>query len=69
MYYGIDAVRWGTDGHISHVRWHAVDTVDADDATIAHTASQVVPVVDAAKVCGSSEVRVMSTVSRRASSR
>jgi hypothetical protein len=69
MYYVIDAVRWGPHGHISHVRWHAVDAVEADDATIAHAASQVVPVVDAAKVCGSSEVRVMSTVSRRASSR
>ena len=24
MYYVIEAVRWGDDGHISHVRWHTV---------------------------------------------
>lgn len=58
MYYVIEAVRWASDGHISHVRWHAVDAVEADDATIVHTASEIVPAVDAAKACGSSEVRV-----------
>lgn len=55
MYYVIDAVRWGADGNISHVRWHAVDT---DGTTIVHTRPEIVPVVDAARVCGSSELRV-----------
>lgn len=55
MYYAIDAVRWGPDGNISHVRWHGVDT---EGMTVVHTEPEVVPVVDAATTCGSNEVRV-----------
>ena len=55
MYYVIDAVRWGADGQISHVRWHGVE---ADGETIVRTEPRVVPVVDAARVCGENEVRV-----------
>jgi hypothetical protein len=55
MYYVIEAVRWGDDGHISHVRWHAVDF---DGERILRGAASVVPVVDAAKVCKDHEVRV-----------
>jgi hypothetical protein len=55
MYYVIEGVRWGADGHISHVRWHGVDT---DGDGLRHTPSTLVPVVDAAEVCKSSEVRV-----------
>lgn len=55
MYYVIDAVRWGPDGHISHVKWHGVET---DGETIVRTEPQVVPVVYAAGVCGEREVRV-----------
>jgi len=55
MYYVIDAVRWGPDGHISQVRWHGVAS---EGGEIRHTPAQVVPVVDAAQVCGSGEVRV-----------
>lgn len=55
MYYVIEAVRWGADGHISHVRWH---TVRLDGERIDRGESTVVPVVDAARVCESNEVRV-----------
>ncbi|MBA2963100.1 hypothetical protein [Ramlibacter pinisoli] len=55
MYYVIDGVRWGPQGGLTHVRWHSVDI--PDDA-IQHGNSRLVPVVDAAKVCGESEVRV-----------
>lgn len=55
MFYVIDAVRWGPDGHISQVKWHGVET---DGDTIVHTEPRVVPVVDAAGGCGEREVRV-----------
>ena len=55
MYYVIEAVRWGENGHISHVRWH---TVDFDGERILRGSPQVAPVVDAAKVCKEHEVRV-----------
>ena len=55
MYYVIEAVRWGEDGHISHVRWHAVRF---DGERVHRDASATVPVVDAAEVCRSGEVRV-----------
>ncbi|HZY17937.1 MAG TPA: hypothetical protein VFE82_05605 [Ramlibacter sp.] len=55
MYYQIDAIRWGPDGHLSHVRWHEVM---ADEEAVRHGPAKIVPVVDAASVCGSSEVRV-----------
>ena len=55
MYYEIEAVRWGADGHVSHVRWHAV-RLDGD--RIDRGESIVVPVVDAARVCQAHEVRV-----------
>lgn len=55
MYYVIEAVRWGDDGHISHVRWH---TVRFDGEQIDRGESVVAPVVDAAQVCREHEVRV-----------
>lgn len=55
MYYVIEAVRWGGDGHISHVRWHSVRF---DGEAIQRSVPAVVPVVDAAEVCRSGEVRV-----------
>ena len=55
MYYVIEAVRWGDDGHISHVRWHSVRL---HGETISRGESTVVPVVDAADVCKAHEVRV-----------
>ena len=55
MFYVIEAVRWGADGHISHVRWHGVET---DGETLVRTDPHVVPVVYAAGVCGEKEVRV-----------
>lgn len=55
MYCAIEAVRWGGDGHISHVRWH---TVRFDGERILRGESMVAPVVDAAEVCRSREVRV-----------
>ncbi|MBC5784032.1 hypothetical protein H8N03_13860 [Ramlibacter sp. USB13] len=55
MYYVIEAVRWGEDGHIAQVRWH---TVSFDGERVHRGASTVAPVVDAAEVCRSSEVRV-----------
>ncbi|WP_427913671.1 hypothetical protein ACPWT1_01475 [Ramlibacter sp. MMS24-I3-19] len=55
MFYVIDAVRWGADGHISHVKWHGVE---ADGETLVRTEPQIVPVVDAAQMCGEKEVRV-----------
>ena len=55
MYYVIEAVRWGEDGHISEVRWH---TVRFDGERILRGESTVAPVVDAAQVCKASEVRV-----------
>ena len=55
MYYVIEAVRWGPDGQVSHVRWHGVD---ADGETVVHTPPGVVAVVDAAAACDSGEVRV-----------
>lgn len=55
MYYVIEAVRWGDDGHISHVRWH---TVRFDGHEVQRGESTVAPVVDAAEVCRSHEVRV-----------
>jgi hypothetical protein len=55
MYYEIEAVRWGDSGHISHVRWTAVDF---DGDRVHRGAPQVVPVVDAAETCNSHEVRV-----------
>lgn len=55
VYYTIEAVRWGDDGHISHVRWHSVRF---DGERIVRGESTVAPVVDAAEVCKSHEVRV-----------
>jgi hypothetical protein len=55
MYYVIDGVRWGPDGNISHVRWHGVES---EGDTVVHTRPEVVPVIDAAGICGSNEVRV-----------
>lgn len=55
MYYVIDAVRWGGNGHISHVKWHPVELQEED---LRSGQSTVVPVVDAAEVCGEHEVRV-----------
>ena len=55
LYYVIEAVRWGDHGHISHVRWH---TVRFDGERIQRGESTVAPVVDAAEVCKSAEVRV-----------
>jgi hypothetical protein len=55
MYYVIEAVRWGDDGHISHVRWH---TIRFDGERIVRGDSTVAPVVDAAHVCKAHEVRV-----------
>lgn len=55
MYYVIEAVRWGADGHISHVRWH---TVAFDGEQVRRGESTVAPVVDAAEVCQAHEVRV-----------
>ena len=55
MYYEIEAVRWDDGGHISHVRWH---TVRLDGERIVRGESTVAPVVDAAEVCRSHEVRV-----------
>ena len=55
MYYEIEAVRWGGDGHISHVRWH---TVTFDGQQVRRGEPTIAPVVDAAEVCNSHEVRV-----------
>jgi hypothetical protein len=55
MYYVIEAVRWGEDGHISQVRWH---TVRFDGERLQRGESTVAPVVDAAEICRSAEVRV-----------
>lgn len=55
MYYRIEAVRWGEDGHISQVRWH---TVRFDGEQVRRGESTIAPVVDAAEVCDSAEVRV-----------
>ena len=55
MYYVIDAVRWGDDGHIAQVRWHRVLP---EGNGVRHTPPEVVPVVDAAEVCWAGEVRV-----------
>lgn len=55
MYYAIEAVRWGADGHISHVRWH---TVSVAGEQVRRGESTVVPVVDASQACRSHEVRV-----------
>jgi hypothetical protein len=55
MYYVIEAVRWGEDGHISQVRWH---TVDFDGERILRGAPAVAPVIDAAEVCKTHDVRV-----------
>ena len=55
MYYVIEAVRWGDDSHISHVRWH---TVRFDGEQVQRGESTVAPVIDAAEVCASEEVRV-----------
>lgn len=55
MYYVIDAVRWGPDGHLAEVRWHRVLP---DGNGVRHAPGEVVPVVDAAAVCGAGEVRV-----------
>jgi hypothetical protein len=55
MYYVIDGVRWSGDGRISHVRWHPV-RLEGD--RIAHGDGELVPVVDAARACDESEVRV-----------
>lgn len=56
MYYVIEAIHWGPAGQVSHVRWHRV-SADAG-AQVHHAAPEVVPVIDAAEVCRSSEVRV-----------
>jgi hypothetical protein len=55
LYYVIEAVRWGEDGHISHVRWH---TVRLDGEQLVRGESTVAVVVDAAEVCKGHEVRV-----------
>lgn len=55
MYYVIEAIHWGPDEQISHVRWHRVF---AEHGTVRRTRDEVVPVVDAAQVCASGEVRV-----------
>lgn len=55
MYYVIEAVRWETPGSVSHVRWHRVTAAGLE---LQHDAPQVVPVVNAAEVCKSAEVRV-----------
>jgi hypothetical protein len=55
MYYVIDAVRWGGNGRISHVKWHPVEMRDDD---VRRGGSTVVPVVDAAQACDEHEVRV-----------
>lgn len=55
MYYVIEAIHWAPAGHISHVRWHCVDE---QHGAVSRSPSVVVPVVDAAKACEASEVRV-----------
>jgi hypothetical protein len=55
MYFVIDGVRWGAGGSLTHVRWHSVDL---PGTTLQHGESRLVPVVDAAKACDESEVRV-----------
>ena len=55
MYYVIDAVRWGNDGHIHQVMWHTV-ALRQDD--LVEGERQVVPVVDADATCDAHEVRV-----------
>jgi hypothetical protein len=55
MYYVIDAVRWSPEGRISHVRWHPVRMAGE---RIEHGGSELVAVVDAARACNESEVRV-----------
>ena len=55
MYYVIEAVRWATDGHLSHVRWREVDT---DGDVIVQSEPREIPVVHAADACRDHEVRV-----------
>lgn len=55
MYYVIEAIHWGPGGRLSHVRWHRVSAGSLD---VERSEPQVVPVVDAAVVCRSHEVRV-----------
>lgn len=55
MYYVLDGVRWDEQGHITHVRWHPV-RLEGDGTR--HGPSELVPVVDAARACDESEVRV-----------
>jgi hypothetical protein len=57
MYYVIDAIRWSGNGHLSHVRWHGVEA-DDERGELRRLPQEVVPVVDAAKVCDTHEVRV-----------
>ena len=56
MYYVIEAIHWGPEARVSHVRWHRVSADDVD--RVHHGAPEVVPVVHAAEVCRSAEVRV-----------
>lgn len=55
MYYVIEGVRWSQHGTISHVLWYPVRVRDDD---IEHGEAELVPVVDAARACDESEVRV-----------
>jgi hypothetical protein len=55
MYYVIEGVRWLPQGRISHVLWHPVRVRDDE---IEHGEAELVPVVDAARACDESEVRV-----------
>jgi len=55
MYYVIEAVRWSPQGRISHVLWHPVRVRDQE---IEHGPGELVPVLDAARACDESEVRV-----------
>ncbi|AEG91661.1 hypothetical protein [Ramlibacter tataouinensis] len=55
MYYAIEAIHWAPGGHISHVRWYRVS---AGNEGVQRSGPEVVPVVDAARVCESHEVRV-----------
>jgi hypothetical protein len=55
VYYQIEAVRWGDDGHISHVRWHSVRF---DGEQVQRGESTVAAVIDAAGHCKNHEVRV-----------
>jgi hypothetical protein len=55
MYYEIEAIRWNHQGHITHVRWRAIDVTEQG---LVRGDSCEVPVVDAAEVCRNNEVRV-----------